>query len=122
MKIQHPTVNLINPDPNTGLVTQPRVEVFTSNALGQTTTHTDPNGNLTVYVRYPFNDPEGNGGATARGLSAKQYGRMKEVHVDANPDDVLSLVGSDGDLVDFIPCHHSGNCLVTTTPAFTRTW
>ena len=103
VKIQHPTVNLINPDPNTGLLTQPRVEVFTSNALGQTTTHTDPNGNLTVYVRYPYNDPEGNGGATAPGLSAKQYGRVKEVHIDANPNDVLSLVGSDGDLVDFIP-------------------
>ena len=27
---------------------------------------------------------------------------MKEVHVDADPNDVLSLVGSDGDLVDFI--------------------
>ncbi len=105
VKIQHPTVNLINPDPNTHLLTQPRVEVFTSNALGQTTTHTDPNGNLTVYVRYPFNDPEGNGGATAPGLSAKQYGRLKEVHVDANPNDVLSLVGGDGDLVDFIPSH-----------------
>ena len=28
---------------------------------------------------------------------------MKEIHVDADPDDVLSLVGSDGDLVDFVP-------------------
>jgi len=82
---------------------QARVEVFTSNALGQTTTHTDANGNLTVYVRYPYNDPEGNGGATAPGLSAKQYGRVKEVHVDAQSNDVLSLVGGDGDLVDFLP-------------------
>ena len=30
---------------------------------------------------------------------------MKEIHVDADPNDVLSLVGSDGDLVDFIPAH-----------------
>ncbi len=105
VQVWHPAVNLINPDPNTGSTTQNRIEVFTSNALGQTTTHTDPNGNLTVYVRYPYNDPEGNGGATAPGLSAKQYGRVKEVHVDANPADVLSLVGSDGDLVDFVPAH-----------------
>ena len=111
VKIQHPTVNLINPDPNTGLTTQPRVEVFTSNSLGQATTHTDPNGNLTVYVRYPYNDPEGNGGITEPGssipanLGGKQYGRLKEVHVDADPDDVLSLVGGDGDLVDFFPGH-----------------
>ena len=67
VQVWHPAVNLINPDPNTGSTTQNRIEVFTSNALGQTTTHTDPNGNLTVYVRYPYNDPEGNGGATARG-------------------------------------------------------
>ncbi len=118
VKVQHPTVNLINPDPNTHLLTQPRVEVFTSNALGQTTTHTDPNGNLTVYVRYPFNDPEGNGGATAPGLSAKQYGRLKEVHVDANPNDVLSLVGSDGDLADFIPGIIPRTNASTPTPVY----
>ena len=106
VQVQHPTVNLINPDPNTGSTTQNRIEVFTCNALGQTTTHTDPNGNLTVYVRYPYNDPEGNGGATAPGLSAKQYGRVKEVHVDANPNDVLSLVGSDGDLRGLHPRPH----------------
>ncbi len=118
VKVQHPTVNLINPDPNTGLLTQPRVEVFTCNALGQTTTHTDPNGNLTIYVRYPFNDPEGNGGATAPGLSAKQYGRLKEVHVDANPNDVLSLVGGDGDLVDFIPGIIPRTNASTPTPVY----
>ena len=38
VQIQHPIVNLINPDPNTGLLTQARVEVFISNARGQTTT------------------------------------------------------------------------------------
>ena len=30
---------------------------------------------------------------------------MKEVHVDADPASVLSLVGSDGDLAYFIPAH-----------------
>ena len=117
-KVQHPTVNLINPDPNTGLSTQPRIEVFTSNARGQTTTHTDPNGNLTVFVRYPYNDPEGNGGMAGRvpaALGGKQYGRLKEIHVDADPNDVLSLVGGDGDLVDFIPATPA-QLSATTTP------
>ena len=99
VKIEHPAVSLVGDSSPS----QTRVEVLTSNLLGQPTTRTGPNGDLTVYVRYPYNDPEGNGGATAPGLSAKQYGRIKEIHVDANPDDVLSLVGSDGDLVDFLP-------------------
>ena len=92
--------------PDSDSTTQTRTELFTSNLLGQTTTHTDANGNLTVYVRYPYNDPEGDGGmsaAVAVDLGGKQYGRIKEIHVDADPNDVLSLVGSDGDLVDFQP-------------------
>jgi RHS repeat-associated protein len=105
VQVQRPTVNLINPDPNSGLSTQARVEAFTSNSQGQVTTGTGPNGNLFIIVRYPYNDPEGNGGATATGLSAKQYGRIKEIHVDADPNDVLSLVGGDGDLNDFIPAN-----------------
>ncbi len=102
--VQQPAVTLVAADMSTP--TQYRHELFTTNAAGQPTTHTDPEGNLTVYVRYPFNDPEGNGGAIDPSLGTfggKQYGRMKEIHVDANPDDVLSLVGADGDLIDFIP-------------------
>ena len=96
--IVHPAVTPVG----SASPSQVREELFTTNAAGQTTTYTGPEGNLTVYVRYPYNDPEGNGGFTAPGLPAKQYGRVKEVRVDADPNDVLSLVGSDGDLVDFI--------------------
>jgi hypothetical protein len=65
---QSPAVTLVGSStPN-----QVRQELFTTNAAGQTTTHTDPEGNLTVYVRYPFNDPEGNGGATDPDLSEKR--------------------------------------------------
>jgi RHS repeat-associated protein len=106
VKIVRPTVNLITPLPGSESTTEPRLELFTSNLRGQTTTHTDPNGNLEVIVRYPFNDPEGDGGMSANVptlLGGKQYGRIKEIHVDADPDDVLSLVGGDGDLVDFLP-------------------
>jgi RHS repeat-associated protein len=109
--IQHPAVTLVGSStPN-----QVRQELFTTNARGQTTTHTDSEGNLRVQVRYPFNDPEGNGGATDLNLGingGKQYGRLKEIHVDADPNDVLSLVGTDGDLVDFIP----GKISRTNTP------
>jgi len=78
-----------------------RVELFTNNLRGQVTTHTDPEGNITVYVRYPYNDPEGDGRFVSDLPPFKQYGRLKEVHVDVDPDDVMSLVGVDGDLVEF---------------------
>ncbi len=110
VQIQRPSVNLINRVPwDTGTTLQARIEVFTSNLRGQRTTHTDANGNVRVSVRYPFNDPEGNGGIVLPGptdppdLAGKQYGRLKETHADANPDDVFSLVGLDGDLNDFQP-------------------
>jgi hypothetical protein len=76
---------------------------MTTNARGQVTTQTDPEGNLTVYVCYPESDPEGDGAFIAQNLSNKQYGRLRMQIVGADPDDVLSLVGTDGDLVDFIP-------------------
>ena len=82
---------------------QERMELFTYNARGQQTTHTDPEGNLTVTVRYPESDPEGDGRFVAAHLTNKQYGYVREVHVDADPNDVMSLIGADGDLVDFIP-------------------
>ncbi|MBI1374571.1 MAG: hypothetical protein GC159_17780 [Phycisphaera sp.] len=100
VKVQHPSVRLIG---SSTITTQVREELFTNNDRGQTTTHTDPEGNLTVMLRYPESDPEGNGQFTSIGASNKQYGRVKEVHVDANPDHVMTLVGEDGDLEDFIP-------------------
>ncbi len=105
VKIKHPDVRLLAENQGAGdpweWQRQQRVELFTVNLRGQNTTHTDPEGNVTVYVRYPLNDPEGDGQFIAQNLSATQYGRMREVHVDADPDDVMSLVGLDGDLADF---------------------
>ncbi|MCE9552379.1 MAG: hypothetical protein K8T91_03255 [Planctomycetes bacterium] len=99
VKVVHPLVRLIG---SSAITTQEREEIFTVNAKGQTTTHTDAEGNLTVYVRYPENDPEGDGKFVSTTLSGKQYGRMREIHADADPDDVMSLLGEDGDLADFV--------------------
>ena len=109
VKVKHPSVRLIG---STSITTQVREEIFTTNDRGQVTTHTDAEGNLTVYTRYPFSDPEGDGRFIAPGVSNKQYGNVREIHVDADPNDVLSLVGADGDLVDFIP----GKITRTNTP------
>jgi RHS repeat-associated protein len=97
IKITHPSVLLV------GGTTQNRIELFTVNLSGQTTTATDPEGNLTVTVRYPENDPEGGGQNISPTLSTQQYGLVREIHRDANPDDVMSLVGASGDLVAFVP-------------------
>ena len=115
IKIKHPAVRQLvenaSGDP-WAWATQERVELFTNNLRGQTTTHTDPEGNLTVYVRYGENDPEGDGRFVSTTLGTKQYGQLKEVHVDADPDDVMTLVGADGDLADFV----SGKITRTNTP------
>jgi|GEM_PF-1310882 len=100
VKVKHPSVRLIGA---TAITTQERAELFTNNLRGQLTTQTNPEGNLTVFVRYPISDPEGDGRFVAPQLGGKQYGQVKEIHVDADPDDVLTLVGADGDLRDFIP-------------------
>ncbi len=39
----------------------------------------------------------------APSLTARQYGLLKETHVDADPNMVMSLIGSDGDLLDLLP-------------------
>ena len=102
VKVQHPAVTQAGDESPT----QSRIELFTNNAVGQMTTCTDPEGNLTVYVRYPFSDPDGSGQDVEQSLSVptlwgQQYGQMKEVHVDADPNDVMTLVGGSGDLLDF---------------------
>ncbi len=104
VEVQHPSVYQLVP--STGSTpwvwqTQVIMELYTNNYAGQTTTYTDPEGNLTVYVRYPENDPEGNGQYASTFLSNKQYGRLREVHVDADPSQVMDLVGEDGDLTSF---------------------
>ena len=45
-----------------------------SSLLGQKTTHTDAEGNVSVTVRYPYNDPEGAAQYPVPTLSNKQYG------------------------------------------------
>ena len=97
VKVSQPPALLV------GGTTQLREQLFTSNNRGQITTSTDPEGNLTVTVRYPFSDPEGDNLFVTTGGSNQQYGQPKEIHVDADPKDVMSLIGSDGDLIDFIP-------------------
>ena len=96
IKVGHPSVRLVDGS------SQQRVELFTVNDRGQNTTHTDAEGNITIYVRYPENDPEGDGRYVAEGLSTRQYGRIREIHADADPDDIMTLIGADGDLADFV--------------------
>ena len=86
-----------------GGTSQSRVTIRTVNLRGQLTTATDAEGNLSVFLRYPENDPDGDGQVLAPNLTAKQYGLLKETHVDADPNMLMSLVGSDGDLLDFVP-------------------
>jgi len=95
LQITHPAVWQVDG------TTQERIELFTVNLLGQITTATDPEGNLTVTTRYPENDPEGTGQDISPTLSTHQYGLVREIRRDANPDDVMSLVGASGDLVAF---------------------
>jgi hypothetical protein len=82
---------------------QTRASIRTLNLRGQATTATDAEGNLSVFLRYPGNDPDGDGQIVSSTLTAKQYGLLKETRVDADPNFVMSLVGSDGDLLDFVP-------------------
>ncbi len=97
VKIQNPSATVIGA---TSTTTQSRIELFTLNARGQTTTYTDGEGNVTVYVRYPENDPNGDGTINPN-ISSQQYGQLREVHVDADPNEVMSLVGASGDLLSF---------------------
>ncbi len=97
VKIQHPSATVIG---SSSITTQTRIELFTVNTRGQTTTHTDGEGNITIYVRYPENDPNGDGTINPA-MSSQQYGQLREVHVDADPNDVMSLVGASGDLISF---------------------
>ena len=97
VKIQQPSATVIG---SSSITSQTRIELFTVNARGQATTHTDGEGNVTVYVRYPENDPNGDGTINPA-MSSQQYGQLREVHVDADPNEVMSLVGTSGDLTGF---------------------
>ncbi|HEX8912541.1 MAG TPA: hypothetical protein VF796_09290, partial [Humisphaera sp.] len=86
-----------------GGAVQAREEIYTTNARGQITTRTDPEGNVHVVVRHPYGSPDG---VTATpgvppDLAAKQYGFVKATHVDADPAAVMGLVGPTGDLAAF---------------------
>ena len=97
-----------------------RVELFTHNDRSQMTTHTDPEGSATVYVHYPHNDPEGDGVDISATLSAKQYGRVKEVHADADPSEAMDLLGADADLTDFRRGKYVSAVLADTPVAYWR--
>src|SRR5665213_3634525 len=106
VKIKYPAVRQLVQNPGGGdpwqWSNQSIFELFTSNAKGQYTTMTDAEGNLKVLVRYPENNPDGDYDVYNPGLSNKQYGRVKETHVDADPSTVMTLVGADGDMTTFI--------------------
>jgi RHS repeat-associated protein len=99
VKLLFPPTTVIG---STTITTQTRLALYTNNFKGQATTETDAEGNVKVYVRYPENDPNGDG-TINNALSGQQYGMLREVHVDADPNDVMDMVGASGDLVDFVP-------------------
>ena len=113
VKVQHPAVLQLANNAGSGdpwvWQTQERFDLYTNNARGQETTHTDPEGNVTVTVRYPWSDPEGNGqfaalpqpGVAPKPTLNSQYGNVKEVHEDVNPADVMDLAGPDADMLAF---------------------
>jgi RHS repeat-associated protein len=80
---------------------QQRNELLATNLLGQNTIHVSAEGIVTATVRYPQNDPEGAAQYLVPSLSNKQYGFVKEVHVDADPATVMTLLGPDADLAAF---------------------
>ncbi len=63
VQVQSPPVTVIG---STSITTQTRLTMHNVNLQGQTTTSTDAEGNLTVYVYYPENDPNGDGIISAR--------------------------------------------------------
>ena len=74
-------------------------------------------GKLTFFVRFGQNDPEAAAQYLVPCLSNKQYGFVKEVHVDADPATVMMLLCTDADLVAF-----TGNLIPgPTRPASTKT-
>ena len=124
VKIVHPSVTQIR---LTDITTQPREEVFTSNNLGETTTHTTPTATCGSSSAIPTTTPRAErrpGGHVPTDLGGRQYGRIKEIHVDADPANVLSLIGGDGDLTDFVsPARSRRACIVRpSTKGSISTW
>lgn len=95
VKIKRPSVRLLDG------TSQLQVELITNNLRGQQTTVTDASGTTTAYVRYPDNDPEGDGLNITSGSATKQYGYVKETHLDISPTQVMNLIGENGDLLSF---------------------
>lgn len=98
VKRHHPPVALV------GGASQDREEILTVNYRGQVTTHTSPEGNVTVTLRHRFDDPDGGGhgdGTVPPTEAAQQYGWVKDARVDVDSASVASLVGSTGDLSSF---------------------
>jgi YD repeat-containing protein len=106
VKTQSPWVRQLVPNPGSGnpwiWQSQQRIELYTNNARGQQTTATDSEGNLTLYIRYPENNPDGDNDVHDPHLSNHQYGRLKQMVVDADPATVMTLIGADGDMSTFI--------------------
>jgi RHS repeat-associated protein len=90
VKIIHPSVLLPSDStlPEGGGGTQSIVEVFAYNQFGQMIYQIDPEGNVTDYVYYPENDPDGDGVTTpappdGRTLNSLTGGYLKEMIRDS---------------------------------------
>ncbi len=91
IRVDSPTVNLL-PGSNMSAVEgsnrQPVVSLNTYNRLGQITSSTDPEGNLTEYEYYPENDPDGDGRDKTTGVGTEPFGYLKQTIRDrlASPE------------------------------------
>ena len=86
-----PTVNLLpgsNQAAVEGTTQQPIVTTYTYNDLGQPTSMTDPEGNVTTYTYYPETDPAGNGIILNPGGNPTTGGYLHQMDVDttSSPD------------------------------------
>jgi len=95
VRTRHPKVRLIG---QSSIVAQESTEIFTRNQRGQLTTTTDPEGNIMVTQRYPWNNPSNQ--VPGPGIN-KQYGWDKATIVDVDPASVMALVGGSGDMTSF---------------------
>jgi RHS repeat-associated protein len=86
VKVIRPTVNLL-PDSNMarieGSTRQPIEETLTYNRFGQKTRRRDAEGNVTMYIYHPENDPDGDGRDLTPGVGMEPFGYLREAIRDA---------------------------------------
>jgi RHS repeat-associated protein len=86
IQLTRPTVTLLpstNQPALEGGTAQPIVYFYTYNQYGQVTHRRDPEGNLTDYMYYPENDPDGDGRDLTPGLGTGPFGYLHKIVVDS---------------------------------------